>query len=118
VQALRPQPLDTAALPEAIGEVGRRLVRGSTECAPELITTGPTAAAAARDRGHPLAYGTGGARQRGPATQGASRVALTLSYMEDLVTLDVRDDGTGFDSVGAPRAGFEGGYGLSAMRDG
>ena len=27
----------------------------------------------------------------------ASRVGLTLSYMEDLVTLDVRDDGVGFD---------------------
>ena len=26
----------------------------------------------------------------------ASRVGLTLSYMEDLVTLDVRDDGVGF----------------------
>ncbi|MEK8109164.1 histidine kinase [Micromonospora sp. M12] len=27
----------------------------------------------------------------------ASRVGLTLSYMADVVTLDVRDDGTGFD---------------------
>ena len=27
----------------------------------------------------------------------ASRVGLTLSYMDDLVTLDVRDDGVGFD---------------------
>ena len=30
----------------------------------------------------------------------ASRVGLTLSYMEDVVTLDVRDDGAGFDPAG------------------
>jgi len=41
----------------------------------------------------------------------ASRVGLTLSYMEDVVTLDVRDDGVGFD-LKRPSSGF----GLSAMR--
>ncbi|HZW27017.1 MAG TPA: sensor histidine kinase, partial [Trueperaceae bacterium] len=41
----------------------------------------------------------------------ASRVAVTLSYMGDVVTLDVRDDGVGF----AP--GSEGGgFGLAGMR--
>ena len=63
----------------------------------------------------------------------ATRVGLTLSYMEDLVTLDVRDDGIGFT---APRAGAagaagaggpvglgggdgvpQGGFGLAAMRE-
>ena len=39
----------------------------------------------------------------------ASRVGLTLSYMEDLVTLDVRDDGIGFEPA---RTGF----GLTGMR--
>jgi signal transduction histidine kinase len=46
---------------------------------------------------------------------GASRVGLTLSYMEDVVALDVRDDGAGFDPVSA-RATGEGGFGLVAMR--
>jgi signal transduction histidine kinase len=41
----------------------------------------------------------------------ASRVGLTLSYMEDVVTLDVRDDGVGFDLTTPSQ-----GYGLSAMR--
>ncbi|NUT47642.1 MAG: sensor histidine kinase [Saccharothrix sp.] len=41
----------------------------------------------------------------------ASRVGLTLSYMEDVVTLDVRDDGAGFDPDG--RAD---GFGLVGMR--
>lgn len=40
----------------------------------------------------------------------ATRAGLTLSYMDDVVVLDVRDDGTGFDPA-ADRAGF----GLTAM---
>ena len=62
---------------------------------------------------------------------GASRVGLTLSYMDDVVTLDVRDDGVGFrlpaDGPGAscgPGASWEpaevgragGGFGLTTMR--
>ena len=49
----------------------------------------------------------------------AGRVGLTLSYMEDLVTLDVRDDGVGFATVngsGPRRPRAEGGFGLAAMR--
>ena len=46
----------------------------------------------------------------------ASRVALTLSYMEDVVTLDVRDDGVGFDPVPAAAPTANGGFGLTAMR--
>ncbi|HET6289320.1 MAG TPA: ATP-binding protein, partial [Amycolatopsis sp.] len=47
----------------------------------------------------------------------AGRVALTLSYMEDLVTLDVLDDGVGF-APDAKRAGGspDGGFGLAGMR--
>lgn len=50
----------------------------------------------------------------------AGRVGLTLSYMEDVVTLDVRDDGIGFDPE-APRRtdaiGTDaGGFGLAGMR--
>ena len=32
-----------------------------------------------------------------PSTRAPARVALTLSYMDDVVSLDVRDDGVGFD---------------------
>lgn len=36
----------------------------------------------------------------------AGRVVVTLAYMHDVVTVDVRDDGCGFESAGAPtRAG-------------
>jgi signal transduction histidine kinase len=37
--------------------------------------------------------------------------------MEDLVTLDVRDDGAGFDPAVPRESGLDGGYGLSAMRE-
>jgi signal transduction histidine kinase len=43
----------------------------------------------------------------------AARVWATLSYMDDEVVLDVRDDGSGFDLSGGGR---DGGFGLVAMR--
>ncbi len=58
----------------------------------------------------------------------ATRAGLTLSYMDDEVVLDVRDDGRGFDPArapGTPAAGRTGdpamparagGFGLVAMR--
>ena len=46
---------------------------------------------------------------------GASHAWLTLSYMGDVVTLDVRDDGVGF-SVAEPGAGDGAGFGLTGMR--
>ena len=55
---------------------------------------------------------------------GASRAGVTLSYMEDVVSLDVRDDGAGFvppagpAATGHARTGSPagGGFGLIAMR--
>ena len=50
----------------------------------------------------------------------AELVVLTLSYLDDLVALDVSDDGVGFDP-GSSRAGIQpqdtGGFGLVAMRE-
>lgn len=42
----------------------------------------------------------------------ATRVGVTLSYMDDEVTVDVRDDGCGFDAGSNPTSGF----GLRGMR--
>ena len=41
----------------------------------------------------------------------ATRVGLTISYMENEVALDVRDDGVGFDPTALGH-----GFGLVAMR--
>ncbi|WP_408645942.1 sensor histidine kinase [Streptomyces odonnellii] len=46
----------------------------------------------------------------------AARAGVTLSYMGDEISLDVRDDGRGFDPLSvAPRSGT-GGFGLDGMR--
>jgi signal transduction histidine kinase len=37
--------------------------------------------------------------------------------MGDLVTLDVRDDGGGFDVAATPDPGYDGGHGLRVMRE-
>ncbi|MFB7450628.1 sensor histidine kinase [Streptomyces sp. NPDC056194] len=48
---------------------------------------------------------------------GAGRAGVTLSYMGDEITLDVRDDGHGFDPLARPeRSGDGGGFGLDGMR--
>ncbi|WBO63757.1 sensor histidine kinase [Streptomyces camelliae] len=46
----------------------------------------------------------------------ASRVGVTLSFMGDEVTLDIRDDGTGFDPAAVPPRTRTGGFGLDGMR--
>ncbi|MGW7823267.1 sensor histidine kinase [Streptomyces puniciscabiei] len=45
-----------------------------------------------------------------------TRVGVTLSFMGDEVTLDIRDDGTGFDPAAVPRRTRSGGFGLDGMR--
>ncbi|MFJ9331172.1 histidine kinase [Streptomyces sp. NPDC101230] len=46
----------------------------------------------------------------------ASRVGVTLSFMDDELALDVRDDGCGFDPSALAPAGRTGGFGLGGMR--
>jgi signal transduction histidine kinase len=47
---------------------------------------------------------------------GATRAGLTLSFIGDVVTLDVRDDGVGFSVPEADAGGSPAGFGLSGMR--
>ncbi|MBT2871178.1 sensor histidine kinase [Streptomyces sp. McG7] len=47
---------------------------------------------------------------------GATRAGVTLSYMGDEVTLDIRDDGRGFDPLAVPARTSAGGFGLGGMR--
>ena len=48
----------------------------------------------------------------------ADQVTVTLSYMDDLVVLDVQDDGAGFEQTQVPStAQSAGGFGLTAMRE-
>ncbi|HEX4724090.1 MAG TPA: sensor histidine kinase [Pseudonocardiaceae bacterium] len=117
VHALRPEPLRTARLGEALADVAQRW-SALNGLAVEVTTTGtarpllPAAEVALlRTAQEALANVAKHAR--------ASRVGMTLSYMEHEVALDVRDDGRGFDPAGyEPVAvnGSSGGFGLVAMR--
>ncbi|MGM1059529.1 sensor histidine kinase [Saccharothrix sp. Mg75] len=109
VHALRPPALDGANLPDALSEVAA----GWTDHTGVPASVATTGAARAL---HPevevaLLRAAQEALSNVAKHAAASRVGLTLSYMEDVVTLDVRDDGAGFDPCAAT-----GGFGLVAMR--
>ncbi|MDL4773915.1 sensor histidine kinase [Actinomadura xylanilytica] len=101
VQDLAPTHLEHDTLPEALKKI--------TDGRAHLTVTGPVdplhdeiEAALLRIAQEALGNATRHAR--------ASRVGVTLSYMDDEVTLDIRDDGRGFTR---PSRGF----GLTAMRE-
>ncbi|OKI37622.1 hypothetical protein A6A25_18835 [Saccharothrix sp. CB00851] len=109
VHALRPPALVDANLPDALAEVTAGWT-DQTGVAASLHTTGAARAL------HPevevtLLRAAQEALSNVAKHARASRVGLTLSYMEDVVTLDVRDDGAGFD----PEARTDG-FGLVGMR--
>jgi signal transduction histidine kinase len=114
VRNLRPEPLDGMSLPDALADVARRWSDLNALTA-QVTTTGT-----ARPM-HPEIEGTLLRTAQEALTNvakhaAATRVGLTLSYMEDQVTLDVRDDGKGFDPSAVPEPADGHGFGLTAMR--
>ncbi|MFC4533828.1 sensor histidine kinase [Sphaerisporangium dianthi] len=113
VQALRPAPLEEAQLPAALHEVATKWSR----------TTGVPASVSVTGDARPLHAEVEitllRVAQEALANvakhASAGRAGLTLSYMEDVVVLDVRDDGAGF-SPGAAGSAGGGGFGLVSMR--
>jgi signal transduction histidine kinase len=122
VYALRPEALQPGQIADALSQVTRRWTALYRIDAEVTITGQPAPLppeaelALLRVAQEALANVAKHAR--------ASRVGLTLSYMEDQVTLDIRDDGIGF-AAGAPGparpAGRgwrpDGGFGLTGMRE-
>ncbi|HEY6522588.1 MAG TPA: sensor histidine kinase [Solirubrobacteraceae bacterium] len=118
VQALAPEPLDGARLPDAIQDVARRWCE--LHGLEVSFTTTGTARVMRPEIEVALLRTAQEALTNVAKHAGATRVGLTLSYMEDLVTLDVRDDGVGFVTVNGsgprrPRHD-QGGFGLPGMR--
>lgn len=109
VRALRPEQLEDASLPEAIGELVRTWSRQSTIRA-ELDTTG-TVARAGADVETALFRVAQEALSNVAKHAGAGAVRLTLTYLDNALLLDVHDDGAGFD----PAVRTDG-YGLIGMR--
>jgi signal transduction histidine kinase len=113
VLALRPAPLDDAQLAAALRDVTAKW----------SATTGVTASVSVTGDPQPLHAEVEitllRVAQEALANVGkhasAGRVGLTLSYMEDVVVLDVRDDGSGFTPA-KTTSSAGGGFGLIAMR--
>ena len=118
VQALRPESLERGTLPEALKRVAARW-SDETSTRIDVMVTGDSL------RLHPdvevtllraLQEGLTNVRKHA----GAAQVNVTLSYMGNQVSLDMQDDGCGFDPrrLQTERGEFgAGGYGLRAMRE-
>jgi signal transduction histidine kinase len=111
VWALRPRPLAEQPLPQALQELTGRLGE-ETGLRAETVVTGTARPLPAQVEEALLRIGQEAlANVRKHAA--ASQVTVTLSYLEDAVTLDVHDDGVGFEQAAATSGG--GGLGLRAM---
>jgi len=110
VQAIRPAPLDDNRLPDALSDVASQWSEASA-IPVQVNTTGER-----RPLRPDIEVTLLRAVQEGLANiakhAGATRVGVTLSFMEDSVALDIRDDGAGFDANG--RHGSQS-FGLDAM---
>ncbi|MGN6390636.1 MAG: sensor histidine kinase [Gemmatimonadales bacterium] len=111
--ALRPEILEQRALPEAVGRFCQEWSR-RTGVESKLSITG------APEPMHPdIELTLLRAVQEGLANiarhAGARTTAVTLSYMEDVIVLDVQDDGQGF--IPALPTDGRSGFGLAGMRE-
>jgi signal transduction histidine kinase len=113
VRALRPDLLESSSLPAALTAFVRRW-SAETGVSAEFRATGETKPlhpeaelALLRIAQEALANVARHAR--------ATRCVVTLSYLGDTVTLDVDDNGRGFDGQPHPRA--DGGFGLPGMSE-
>jgi signal transduction histidine kinase len=109
VEALRPEPLECGRLSEALGDVAGRW--SALNQIPVQVTTTGTVRPVDPEAEFALLRAAQEALANVARHARASRVGLTVSYMENEVAVDVRDDGAGFDPARS-RPGF----GLVAMR--
>ncbi|MEV4076060.1 sensor histidine kinase [Nonomuraea fuscirosea] len=114
VDALRPEPLRAARLEEALASVAGRW--SDLHGVPVRVTTTGTARPMPPEAEVALLRAAQEALANVAKHAGATRVGLTLSYLEDEVALDVRDDGSGFDPARLGGDAARAGFGLEAMR--
>jgi len=95
VEALRPESLETGRLSEALAEVAGRW--STLHGIPAQVTTTGTARPMSPEAEFALLRTAQEALANVAKHAHATRVGVTLSYMEHEVALDVRDDGRGFD---------------------
>ena len=131
MDALRPEPLEPGRLSEALADVAARW--SALHGIEVKVTTTGTTRPMRPDAEVALLRTAQEALANVARHAQATRVGVTLSYLEEEVALDVRDDGRGFDPArlgaradGAPAAGRAplaaggtsagNGFGLVAMR--
>lgn len=111
VRALRPEQLEQATLPEAIDAYARGWSEHSA-IPVEIETTG-TPCPVRADVEAALFRVAQEALSNVAKHARASKVHLTISYLDDTLLLDVADDGVGFTPADRPETD---GYGLTGMR--
>ncbi len=113
VQDLRPESLENQSLPDAISRAAGRWIEETGIAVTTKITGSPVPI-------HPnievaLLRAAQEALNNIRKHAQAADVQLTLSYMSDVVILDIQDDGVGLG--GGEPSPFSGGYGIQAMRE-
>lgn len=115
VQALRPEPLDGSRLPDAVAELVRRFAETS-DAEVSTETTGEARALLPELEVTLYRVAQEALTNAGKHAK-ATRIGLSLSYSDDVVMLDVRDDGVGFrPGAGEHRRTDGSGFGLQSMR--
>ena len=113
VEGSLPAPLEAATLPDALREVAREWSE-RTSVPAEVTITGDEMTLDPEIQVTLLRTAQEALTNVAKHAH-AGRARLTLSYMGDVVALDVRDDGVGFD-VDRPAASPGAGFGLHGMR--
>ncbi|MFF1254745.1 sensor histidine kinase [Pseudarthrobacter sp. NPDC058329] len=110
VHELASPGLDASALPEALLFSARQYVPDA-----RLLVTGEQRPVPPDVR-HALLRVVQSAASNIKLHAGDAAATVTLGYLQDAITLDVYDDGAGFDPAAAAPPSDAGGYGLRAMR--
>ncbi|BCW69425.1 sensor histidine kinase [Arthrobacter sp. NicSoilB8] len=110
VHELASPGLDASPLPEAMHQAAAQYLPGA-----RLLVTGEPRPVPPDVR-HALLRVVQSAAANIKLHASASNATLTLGFLPDTVTLDVYDDGAGFDPAAVAPPSGSGGYGLRAMR--
>ncbi|MFE4541849.1 sensor histidine kinase [Arthrobacter sp. NPDC056727] len=110
VHELASPGLDASPLPDALLQAASQYVPGA-----RLLVTGEPRPVAAEVR-HALLRVAQSAAANIKLHASATTATITLGFLPGAVTLDIYDDGTGFDPAAAAPPSDAGGYGLRAMR--
>ncbi|MFC7848761.1 sensor histidine kinase [Arthrobacter sp. NPDC057388] len=110
VHELASPGLDASPLPDALLQAAAQYVPGA-----RLLVTGDPRPVPADVR-HTLLRVVQSAAANIKLHASAGTATITLGFLPDAVTLDIYDDGTGFDPAAVAPPSDSGGYGLRAMR--